>query len=47
MFDLLVEHHAVFKVETIGDCYIVAAGIMETDSEGFFQVGGCEEAWGA
>ena len=39
MFDFLVDHHKVMKVETAGDCYIVAGGIMETDDEGFYQVG--------
>ena len=39
MFDFLVDHHKVMNVETAGDCYIVAGGIMETDNEGFYQVG--------
>ncbi len=38
MFDYLVDHHKAMKVETAGDCYIVAGGIMGTDGEGFTQV---------
>ncbi|GAX80675.1 hypothetical protein CEUSTIGMA_g8110.t1 [Chlamydomonas eustigma] len=38
MFDYLVEYHNIMKVETIGDCYIVAGGIMEIDSQGFYQM---------
>ncbi len=41
MFDYLVDHHKVMKVETAGDCYIVAGGIMGTDGEGFQQVRLC------
>ncbi len=40
MFDYLVDHHKVQKVETAGDCYIVAGGIMAADDEGFYQVRG-------
>jgi hypothetical protein len=40
MFDNLMEHHNVYKFETIGDCYIVAGGVMEHDAEGFLQVRG-------
>ena len=38
MLDYLAEHHNIMKVETIGDCYIVAAGVAEADSQGFYQV---------
>jgi hypothetical protein len=38
MFDYLVEYHNIMKVDTIGDCYIVAGGVMESDGHGFYQV---------
>ncbi len=38
MFDKLVDHHGVQKVETAGDCYIVAAGILDDDGQGFQRV---------
>ncbi|GAX80677.1 hypothetical protein CEUSTIGMA_g8112.t1 [Chlamydomonas eustigma] len=41
MFDYLVQHHNIMyimKMETIGDCYIVAGGIIESDGQGFYQV---------
>eukprot|EP00980_Cylindrotheca_fusiformis_P002434 scaffold580_cov72-Cylindrotheca_fusiformis.AAC.3 len=28
-FDKLAYHHGVFKVETVGDCYVAAAGLPE------------------
>ena len=31
MFDKLCDHHKVQKVETAGDCYIVAGGILRPD----------------
>ncbi|KXZ54348.1 hypothetical protein GPECTOR_5g43 [Gonium pectorale] len=37
-FDQLVEKHRVYKVETIGDCYMVCGGLMEEDAEGFRSV---------
>eukprot|EP00798_Chlamydomonas_sp_ICE-L_P027188 gene27188-2431_t len=38
-FDLLCDSHMVQKVETAGDCYIVAGGILEFDEEsGFYSV---------
>jgi hypothetical protein len=39
-FDLLLEGHSVYKVETIGDCYMVAGGLVFTDA----QVGACLSA---
>ena len=37
-FDALVEQHGVYKVETIGDCYMVAGGLIGTDRDGFRSV---------
>ena len=34
-FDLLTDKYGVQKLETAGDCYVVASGILEGDSEGF------------
>ncbi|GLI62612.1 hypothetical protein VaNZ11_005275 [Volvox africanus] len=36
--DRLVEQHHVYKVETIGDCYMVCGGLVEEDAEGFRSV---------
>lgn len=41
VLDSLSEVHGVQKVETAGDCYIVAAGILEVDDEGFSKVRRC------
>jgi len=30
-FDALLESHPVYKVETVGDCYIIAGGVPEPD----------------
>ena len=38
VFDALAGHHGVQKVETAGDCYIVAAGILTLDGEGYSEV---------
>jgi len=38
IFDMLVGMHGVQKVETAGDCYIVACGVLSRDREGFQQV---------
>ena len=40
MFDKLSDFHRVQKVETAGDCYIVAGGILDGDGDGmgFFQL---------
>jgi len=38
MFDNLVDHHKVHKVETAGDCYIVAGGIIQPDDDGFYDL---------
>ncbi|GFR48461.1 hypothetical protein Agub_g10364, partial [Astrephomene gubernaculifera] len=34
-FDSLTDVYGVYKVETIGDCYMVAGGLMERDEEGY------------
>ena len=38
MFDELADRLGVQKVETAGDCYIVAAGILTLDAEGYSEV---------
>ena len=43
MFDRLVELHYIMKIETIGDCYIAAGGMLETGADGFYQVREAEE----
>ncbi|KAG2493386.1 hypothetical protein HYH03_008518 [Edaphochlamys debaryana] len=39
-FDSLLDVYGVYKVETIGDCYMVAGGLMRRDEEGFQSVQG-------
>ncbi|MEW5301474.1 MAG: hypothetical protein WDW36_004333 [Sanguina aurantia] len=34
-FDDLLDKFGVYKVETIGDCYVVAGGLMQKDKDGF------------
>ena len=34
-FDGLCAKHRVYKVETVGDCYVVASGLMTEDADGF------------
>ena len=38
MFDNLVDHYKVQKVETAGDCYIVAGGILRPGEDGFYDL---------
>ena len=38
LFDELADRLGVQKVETAGDCYIVAAGILTLDGEGYSEV---------
>lgn len=40
IFDDLVDQYNVYKVETAGDCYIVAGGLMHTNENGFLSVSG-------
>ncbi|EFJ43889.1 guanylyl and adenylyl cyclase family member [Volvox carteri f. nagariensis] len=39
-FDTLLDVYGVYKVETIGDCYMVAGGLIRKDEEGFASVHG-------
>jgi adenylate cyclase len=32
-FDALIERHPVYKIETVGDCYMIAAGVPEPNPE--------------
>ncbi|KAG2436424.1 hypothetical protein HXX76_006728 [Chlamydomonas incerta] len=42
-FDSLLDVHGVYKVETIGDCYVVAGGLVEEDEDGMAAVREGEE----
>ncbi|GFH20709.1 guanylate cyclase domain-containing protein, partial [Haematococcus lacustris] len=33
--DDLLDKHSVYKVETAGDCYIICAGLLDEDEDGF------------
>ncbi|GIL78976.1 hypothetical protein Vretifemale_8354 [Volvox reticuliferus] len=37
-FDTLLDIYGVYKVETIGDCYMVAGGLISKDADGFSAV---------
>lgn len=37
-FDALCDVHGVHKVETAGDAYLVSAGVLVVDEEGFYRV---------
>ncbi|KXZ55802.1 hypothetical protein GPECTOR_2g1352 [Gonium pectorale] len=37
-FDAMLDLYGVFKVETIGDCYFVAAGLVQEDEDGMAAV---------
>ncbi|KXZ47924.1 hypothetical protein GPECTOR_32g537 [Gonium pectorale] len=39
-FDTLLDVYGVYKVETIGDCYMVAGGLIRRDEDGFVSVHG-------
>ncbi|GLC40879.1 hypothetical protein PLESTB_000013200 [Pleodorina starrii] len=43
-FDDMLDEHKVYKVETIGDCYVVAGGLIYEDEDGMaaVQKGGAE-----
>ena len=34
-YDQLLDTWGVYKVETVGDCYVVAGGLIQTDRDGF------------
>ena len=34
-YDQLLDEWGVYKVETVGDCYVVAGGLIELDEDGF------------
>ena len=34
-YDKLLDRWGVYKVETVGDCYVVAGGLIQTDQDGF------------
>lgn len=34
-YDQLLDAYGVYKVETVGDCYVVAGGLITQDEEGF------------
>ena len=40
--DTLLDVYGVYKVETIGDCYMVAGGLMTRDADGFMTVRGSD-----
>ncbi|PNH02932.1 Guanylate cyclase soluble subunit beta-2 [Tetrabaena socialis] len=40
--DTLLDKYDVYKVETIGDCYMVAGGLMMRDADGFTTVRGTQ-----
>ncbi|KAL6764589.1 adenylate and guanylate cyclase catalytic domain-containing protein [Haematococcus lacustris] len=37
-YDHLVDKHGVYKLETVGDCYVVVGGLMQKDAEGFVAI---------
>ncbi|GIL89286.1 hypothetical protein Vretifemale_17099, partial [Volvox reticuliferus] len=39
-FDSMLDRHRVYKVETIGDCYMVAGGLIRQDEDGMAAVQG-------
>ena len=34
-YDTLLDRWGVYKVETVGDCYVVAGGLIQTDQDRF------------
>ena len=35
LYDQLLDEWGVYKVETVGDCYVVAGGLIQQDQDGF------------
>ncbi|KXZ56609.1 hypothetical protein GPECTOR_1g549 [Gonium pectorale] len=46
-YDALLDKYGVYKVETIGDCYFVAAGLVTTDADGMAAVRSADSNDGA
>ena len=40
-YDTLLDKWGVYKVETVGDCYVVAGGLIQQDQDGFDCVTTC------
>ncbi|GLC49902.1 hypothetical protein PLESTB_000321200 [Pleodorina starrii] len=40
-YDTMLDEYGVYKVETIGDCYFVAGGLIHEDEDGMAAVRGC------
>ena len=43
-FDRLTDMYGVQKIETAGDCYVAATGILKDDNEGFSVIRECGDA---
>ncbi|KAG2439199.1 hypothetical protein HXX76_004562 [Chlamydomonas incerta] len=43
-YDRMLDQHGVFKVETIGDCYFVAGGLIREDEDGMAAVRGRQQS---
>ena len=43
VFDELVDNYNMYKLDTVGDCYIVVAGLIKEDQDGFACVNDMDE----